>query len=219
MSAVERQRRPGGRSAQVRRSVHDATLELLAERGYEGFEIPEVAARAGVHRTTVYRRWQTKSALVVDTMLRQMEEQVPAPNTGALRSDLEQLLREVVVALSQPVVMETLRAQVAMATHDEHVRLFWATRFERSGVIVERAIARGELPAGTDAREFQEAAIAPLYLRALVTGGPVDDALIERVASRTLAAFGATPAQSSSPKASRPAAAGRRRRRASSTGK
>ena len=179
----------------MRRSVQEATLALLSERGYEGFEIPEVAARAGVNRTTVYRRWKTKSALVADTMLVHMAEQVPAPDTGNLRSDLERLMREVVAVLEQPAVMEVLRAQVILAAGNEQVRAareaFWATRFERSGAIVERAIARGELPPGTDPRELQEFAIAPLYLRALVTGGPVDDDLVESIVRRTLAAFSA----------------------------
>lgn len=185
--------RPGGRSARVRESVQEATLALLAERGYDGFEIPEVAARAGVHRTTVYRRWKTKSALVGDTMVVHMAQQVPAPDTGSLRSDLERLMREVVAVLEQPAVMEVLRAQVVLAAGDEQVRAardaFWATRFERSGAIVERAIARGELPPDTDPRELQEFAIARLYLRALVTGGPVGDDVVESIVRRTLAAF------------------------------
>jgi AcrR family transcriptional regulator len=188
-------RRPGGRSAAVVLAVHRATLELLAERGYEGFEIPEAASRAGVHRTTVYRRWRTKSALVADTMLAHMAEQVPAPDTGALHTDLEQLLREVVAVLREPAVIETLRAQVALSESDESVRearrRFWSSRFQRSGVIVERAIERGEVPPETDPRELQEMAIAPLYLRGLVTGDPIDDELIETSVRRTLAAFSA----------------------------
>ena len=187
--------RPGGRSARVRQTVQEATLALLSERGYEGFEIPEVAARAGVNRTTVYRRWKTKSGLVADTMLAHMAEQVPAPDTGSFRSDLELLVREVVAVLEQPAVREVLRAQVVLAAADEQVQAaraaFWATRFERSGAIVERAIARGELPPDTDPRELQEFAIAPLYLRALVTGGPLGEGLVEKIVRRTLAAFSA----------------------------
>src|SRR5688572_33420223 len=84
--------RPGGRSARVRSAVLEATLELLAERGYDGAEVPEVARRAGVHPTTVYRRWGTKSRLVGEALLERSRPLTPTPDTGSLRPDLGRLL-------------------------------------------------------------------------------------------------------------------------------
>src|SRR5688572_31365663 len=91
-SEASRRPRPGGRSARVRAAVLAATLELLAERGYEGAELPEIARRAGVHPTTVYRRWDTKAKLVGEALLEQAATLSPTPDTGALRTDLERLL-------------------------------------------------------------------------------------------------------------------------------
>src|SRR5262245_64597066 len=89
-----RRPRPGGRSARVRAAVLAATLELLAERGFERTELPEVARRAGVHATTVYRRWGAKVRLVGEALLERARPLTPTPDTGTLRSDLEQLLGE-----------------------------------------------------------------------------------------------------------------------------
>lgn len=194
---IQRRSRPGGRSARVVAAVREATLELLLEQGYDGFEIPDAARNAGVHSSTIYRRWPTKQELVADTIGNHMEQQIPMPDTGSLARDLEQLSREVAAVLAQPPLLALLRVQVALVDSTDGVReasqRFWDTRFGRSAVIAERAIARGELSSGTDAKEFNEFAIAPLYLRALVTGRTIDDAFIHTCVRRTLRAFDAAP--------------------------
>ncbi|WP_454195970.1 TetR/AcrR family transcriptional regulator [Nocardia sp. Marseille-Q1738] len=190
---VERRPRPGGRSARVVAAVRQATLELLLRQGYDGFEIPDVARLAGVHPTTIRRRWPNKQDLVADTVLTHMDEQIPIPDTGSLPGDLTQLVNEVVAVLARPPLLALLRAQVALVDSAPSVRVasrrFWTARFEGSAAIVERAIARGELPDDTDPLEFNETAIAPVYLRILVTGEPVDDGFIRRSVERTLRAF------------------------------
>src|SRR4051812_41212301 len=92
-------RRPGGRSAAVRLAVHRATIELLEQVGYDGFELPEVASRAGVNKTTVYRRWTTKSQLIGDVLQDLAAAQVAAPDTGTLRDDLRTFLTDLAVTL------------------------------------------------------------------------------------------------------------------------
>src|SRR4029453_17126372 len=84
-------RRPGGRSARVRSAVLGATLALLAERGFDGLELPEVAVRAGVNASTVYRRWGSKTRLVGEALLERARPLSPTPDTGALRTDRERL--------------------------------------------------------------------------------------------------------------------------------
>jgi AcrR family transcriptional regulator len=78
----------------VRAAVLSATLDVLAERGFEGLELPEVARRAGVHATSIYRRWRSKHRLVGEALLEQGRPLSPTPDTGALHTDLERLLTE-----------------------------------------------------------------------------------------------------------------------------
>ncbi|MFD0359929.1 TetR/AcrR family transcriptional regulator [Nocardia sp. GCM10030253] len=195
---TQRRSRPGGRSARVVGAVHKATFDLLLQHGYYGFEIPDVARIAGVHPTTIYRRWQDKQDLVADAMLAHMAQQIGTPDTGSLRGDLAELIHDVAAVLMRPPMLALLRVQVAMADTAPNVRAagqrFWTTRFGHSAAIVERAIARGELSDGTDPQEFNEFAIAPLYLRVLVTDGSVDDDFIRNCVHRTLRAFDATGA-------------------------
>src|SRR5512132_695784 len=83
-----RPRRPGGRSARVRAAVLRATIAELLRTGYAGLSVEAVADRAGVHKTTVYRRWGTLQQLVTDALLAHVSAKVPQPDTGTLRSDL-----------------------------------------------------------------------------------------------------------------------------------
>src|SRR6266511_5046821 len=81
-------RRPGGRSARVRSDAIAATLAELAERGYAALSLESIARRAGVHKTTLYRRWGTREELVLEAMLARAGEHISVPDTGSLRGDL-----------------------------------------------------------------------------------------------------------------------------------
>lgn len=183
-------RRPGGRSTRVRQAVLAATIELLLETGYSGLTIEAVAARASVHKTTVYRRWTTREALVADALLGRMETRVPMPDTGALRADLVALTTAVAANLTSPEGNALLKTLVASGTHLGAVRTagrqFWATRFALARELVRRGIARGDLPPDTDPDLVIEGLIAPLYLRLLVTGQDVDARYAERVVDLVL---------------------------------
>src|SRR5215212_9632406 len=96
--------RPGGRSARVRQAVLAATSQLLDEAGYAGVEVPEVARLAGVHPTTIYRRWRTKERLVGDVLLERSEPLSPTPDTGSLAKDLRCLMRDGVALIRTPAV-------------------------------------------------------------------------------------------------------------------
>jgi AcrR family transcriptional regulator len=194
-SSPYRGARPGGRSARVRAAVLDAALELLGEGGYDALTLPEVARRAAVHPTTVYRRWHSKQGLLTDAMLAHAERQLPPPDTGSLRGDLLQLLRDLTELLSEKPVRALLSAMLADTTADAELSRqrtrYWHERFSLAAPIVERAVARGELPAAVATQELIEAAAAAVHMRALVTGGALDEAFLERHVDRTLAAFGA----------------------------
>src|SRR5215211_4133853 len=80
--------RPGGRTARVREAVMQATLEILAEKGFEGTGLAEIGKRAGVHTATVYRRWGSKRRLVGEAMLTRTEPLFLPPDLGSFRADL-----------------------------------------------------------------------------------------------------------------------------------
>ena len=81
-------RRVGGRSARVQESVLKSVFELLGEKGPSDFSIADVAARAGVHETSIYRRWPSRETLIIEACRNFAEDVMPIPDTGALRTDL-----------------------------------------------------------------------------------------------------------------------------------
>lgn len=185
--------RPGGRSARVVADVHAATLALLAEVGYESLQLSDVAKRAQVNKTTVYRRWPTKAALVADLLTNFTRAAVATPDTGSLQGDLEQLLRDVVTALANRAVRAVLYGTLTGADDSEDVRCaqarFWEERFRLSGAIVDRAVTRGEIPPGTDPRALLETATGPVYFRALFTADAVTPEYLRDTAQRAVRAF------------------------------
>lgn len=187
--------RPGGRSARVRHLVLWATLELLAEGGYDAIELPEIARRAGVHPATVYRRWGTKVRLVGEAMLEERSAPLSrAPDTGSLQADLQQLVEEGTALMRTPAVRALFQVLLADALDPppEMTRArdrFWEAHRVEAAKIVQRAVARGELPADTDAEELIELVIGPALVRMVVSGRPLDEAMARTVASRIVSAF------------------------------
>lgn len=183
----ERSRRPGGRAATVVAAVRQAAEELLEEVGYEGLVLTEVAARARVNKTTVYRRWPSKVDLVTDLFLSRTAQQDVGRDTGSLVGDLTALLQDVVCNVNSPAARAVLSALIG-GVLDEEARgareAFWAERYRRGAAITERAAERGELPRGTDARLLLEDACSPVYYRLLITGETVTDADIALFAQR-----------------------------------
>src|SRR5262245_64364232 len=106
--------RLGGRSARVRAAVLDATLALLREEG-DTFTIPRVAARAGVHETSIYRRWGTREALIVDAVTSRIGAEIPIPDTGSLRDDLVQFLVACIRFLAAPLGTQLVRSTATAA--------------------------------------------------------------------------------------------------------
>jgi AcrR family transcriptional regulator len=193
--AVQREgrvQRPGGRSARVRAAVLAATLAELADRGYSGASLDDVAARAEVHKTTVYRRWRTKEALVLDAMLEQASQTVAVPDTGSLRGDLLELARRSAAIQTSAAGEAVIRAVAGEAPGNPQIaaasRRFWAERLQLDRTILQRARDRGEIGAATPHRPVIEALLGPLYFRLLVSGEPLDDAYIEGVVDLVYAA-------------------------------
>ncbi|WP_328861278.1 TetR/AcrR family transcriptional regulator [Streptomyces sp. NBC_00306] len=184
--------RPGGRTARVRTAVLEAAGDALVEHGFHGLDLADVARRANVGKTTVYRRWSTVTGLVADLLEDMAEQSVARTDTGNLSDDLRANARLVVGTLTDPRQGSLFKAVIAAATCDDRttqaLNRFYATRIEEWAPCVEAAVSRGELPAGTDAREVIRAVSAPLYYRLLASGDPLDEATADRAAAAAEAA-------------------------------
>jgi AcrR family transcriptional regulator len=177
-------RRPGGRSARVRTSVLSATTEILAERGYDALSYEEVAERADVHRTTLYRWWPTKADLVLDATLTQAGSVVQMRDTGDLEADVLAFLRAVARNVTSPLgralLIATARSHGDTAT-DELRRRFWDERFRLASARLEDAKSSGQVPSDADPAVLIEALISPIHFRALITGAPITDRFLRSV--------------------------------------
>ncbi|MFF8618911.1 TetR/AcrR family transcriptional regulator [Streptomyces sp. NPDC015350] len=182
-------RRPGGRAARVRQAVLAATMEVLAEKGVARLGIAEVAARAGVNETTVYRRWGNREKLVLDAMLTWSNESIPVPDTGAVRTDFAAFARALAEYLATPTGRAVARA-ASLGPDDPELagawQTFWQSRLDQVGVIVGRAVERGELPADTDTALALELLCSPLQTRSLLGHRPIEPDLPERLADTLL---------------------------------
>lgn len=184
--------RPGGRTARVRAAVLRAAGDTLAERGFAALDLADVARRAEVGKTTVYRRWGTVTGLVADLLADMAETSLPRTETGSLLSDLKANARLVQRTLADPRQGALLKAVIAAATCDartaEALHRFYDIRVEEWAPCVEQAIERGEAPEGTDTREVVRAVSAPLYYRLLTTADGLDETDADRAAEAAAAA-------------------------------
>ncbi|MFJ2863280.1 TetR/AcrR family transcriptional regulator [Kitasatospora sp. NPDC087314] len=184
--------RPGGRTARVRAAVLRAAEDALVEHGFSGLDLGDVAQRAEVGRTTVYRRWGTTSALVADLLTDMAEQSLPRTRTGSLAEDLRANARLVQRTLADPRQGALFRAVIVAATCDpgaaEALRRFYLRRVEEWAPCVTEAVERGELPSDTDEFEAVRAVSAPLYHRMLTTAEPLDEAAADRAAAAAEAA-------------------------------
>jgi AcrR family transcriptional regulator len=174
----------------VRADVLAATLDLLQRTAFAGLTVEAVAERSGVHRTTIHRRWPTRAALVADALLEVSAAQVAVPDTGRLRSDLRRFARAVRDAISTPLaksIVSALSDPRASRELAEVARRFWETRFSATRAIVERAIERGEIPRGTDARFVVEALGGPIWFRVFVVSEPAGDRFVHRLVDAVIA--------------------------------
>jgi AcrR family transcriptional regulator len=189
-----RPRRPG-----VEQAVFEATLRLLATRDYGEISIETMAERAGVSRTTIYRRWRSKAAVVAAAVSSLYLDRVEVPDTGSLSQDLVTLLTETyrVMADGDGRVLEKLVRQSGQIPElTELVRSILYARRRMYATILNRAIARGEMPPEADQELLLDLLLGPLWFRLLVSGAPITPAAARSVVELVLT--GAVP-QSSTP--------------------
>jgi AcrR family transcriptional regulator len=189
--------RPRGRplDQRVRGAAIEATLDLIAERGVRGLTTAAVAERAGISKATMYRRWRSKEALVVDAVASLVSE-IAIPDTGSLREDVRALLRDAVrlYADSRPGrLIPDLVAEMARspAVADAVRSGFLAQRRAALASVLDRARERGELRRDVDTDLCLDLLGGVVYYRFLITGGPLNrrvaddltDALMRAIAT------------------------------------
>ena len=162
--------------------MRDTTLAELADRGYSGLTVEGVAARSGVHKTTVYRRWGNVAGLIADALEMAGGEPWPVPDTGTVEGDLRALARLVADGFADPREGPVSTAFVSAAVQDADAARALHAFF------IARAVARGELSADVDPAEVVRAAVAPVYYRLFISREPVDAAMADRAAGAALAA-------------------------------
>jgi AcrR family transcriptional regulator len=184
--------RPGGRTAAVRDAVLRAAADLLVEDGLEGIELTAVAQRAGVGKSTVYRRWGSVPGLVADLLVDMADTSSPRPSTGVLRTDLLAQAKLIRRTLADERQGRLFKAIIAAATCDaltaRALAGFYRKRIDEVSPVVADAVARGEAPPGTDPAEVIRQLSAPLYYRFLTDTDPLTVADAERAVAVTMAA-------------------------------
>jgi AcrR family transcriptional regulator len=173
------------RSSEADDAILWATLDLLAERGYAGLTMEGIAARAGVGKATLYRRWKSCEEVIVAAVSGFVEAEIHIPDTGSLEEDLHLLMeRAVKTYRGRPgKIMPGLVAAMAdSAAVARAVRTRFLTDRRRAlAAVIDRAVARGELAMDVDEELALDFLGGPLFYRLLVTGGPLDDALVDGV--------------------------------------
>ncbi|WP_373083158.1 TetR/AcrR family transcriptional regulator [Zhongshania sp.] len=184
-----------GRAAKVVSDVLRSTCEELNDVGFSALRVEDVAERAGVNKTTIYRRWPTKNELVVEAIRNSYVTEHEFPDTGVLRDDLVQYLRIMIKRTKNPVArgaMLTLNNCTDPALKPIAEELLGRARGYRTS-IVQRGIERGELPAHTDAELVSDMFSAPILRRLMSLGETVKPAYIDSVVDIVLAGAKAVP--------------------------
>ncbi len=176
--------RTGGRSARVREAVLSAAVEELMHGGYSAMSVEAVATRAGVNKTTIYRRWPTLDDLLVDALNAWSLTALHVPDTGSIETDLLAIGQELADVLNggvgRQIAAMVLTAGLRSADLSEATRRYFDHPAVRAIPTVTRAIERGELPPETDAAALLATFRAPLFYQMVTTGDPIDEQLVTR---------------------------------------
>lgn len=184
------------RGDEVVQAVLAATRGVLAEHGFAALRIEDVAARAKVNKTTIYRRWPAKNQLVAAAAVSAGPAVASVPDTGALESDLRQFLRIAAIELQKDLgrgmlnllVVERSHPDVAEIVHtvDGYIRAL-------PRVMFERAVARGEIGAEIDIDVALGALLGAMYTRIVMEEKPIDARFIEQLTRLVMRGVGRQP--------------------------
>ncbi|WP_433166988.1 TetR/AcrR family transcriptional regulator [Kribbella sp. CA-247076] len=168
--------------------VLEAAVAEMRLRGYDGMSVDRVADRAGVAKTTIYRRWPSKAELVI-AMITELRASVPFEPSGDPRQDLTDLVTAVASALTAvptTLVADLMAAAAREPRVGESVRALWSERHAAVTAVVAQAQKRGLVPTHASPVVLVDQLVGPLYYRLLVTGEPITSAYARELVLSTL---------------------------------
>ncbi len=167
-----------------RASVLAETYRLLVEVGISGVSIDEISRRSGIAKTTIYRQWASRSALLLDACS-QLGTAAEIPDTGTVAGDLAALVRDLAHALALPGWPTVLPSIIDAAERDPDTarlhEMLHAGMMSPFHTVVARGFARGELSSDRDPSEVVAAVTGPLFYRRWFSREPIDDAFLAAV--------------------------------------
>src|SRR5829696_7988382 len=183
------------RDARADASILRAVLGLIADHGAEHLRIDDVAARAGVGKATIYRRYRSRDALLTAAVAAVVGD-IAIPDTGSTRDDLLALMRDAVAVYAGPPASRAMPELVAAMNRDAGVGRatregFLAPRRAALRSVLERGVERGDLRPDLDTELALDVLGGPLFYRLLITGGPIDEGLAAGVVELILRGFAA----------------------------
>ncbi|WP_018599429.1 TetR/AcrR family transcriptional regulator [Mycobacterium sp. 155] len=181
--------------------ILDAALRGVAELGYDRLSMDDIAARAGVGKAAIYRRWPSKPVVVADAIAhwRRRQGSVEPPNTGSLRGDIEALVAA--VPEFDDAGLSTIQVIVGVATAAMHNPVLAAALDDlvlspprqMVRLLLDHAQARGEIPPGRDLSLIPDVALGLNVLR-VMTGRPIDRVFVRRVLEDVILPLAGAPA-------------------------
>ena len=185
------------RTRRTNRAILDATRELLAEDSVGRLTVEGVAARSGVAKTTIYRRWKGKDELALAVLIDMVETVPPTPDLGDTRAELAAFVEAVVGILRGTLMGRVMQGIVSdLATNPDLGGAFRervvAVRLAEVRRLVARGVARGDLRPDADPELANELLFGPVYYRLLLSGAPLDPGLAARVANAAMSALAPT---------------------------
>ncbi|MFB7939469.1 TetR/AcrR family transcriptional regulator [Streptomyces sp. NPDC056049] len=201
MSTPTPRRAPAGAAVlreDVTEAIRAAVFEELAAVGFARMSIEGIARRAGVGKTAVYRRWKSKLALVMDLVGAVAAQGMPAPATGSLEGDVRALLTVASHALRHPIASQVIPELLVEAARQPEIAepVRTALLDGQEGVvaqIVREAVARGELPEGTDPARALDLVVGPLYWRLVVVRTDLPEGYVTDLARAAVAGLRTLP--------------------------
>lgn len=178
------------RSEEAHAAILGASIQLIREAGYEALTMDAIAARAGVGKATVYRRWKSKEFLVAEALERLMLG-IQVPDTGDVRSDVLAVMQTNLTLYRDPATTGLLASLVAAMVRSAPIAKalrggFISARRKALHAVLSRGVRRGEVRPDTDLQVAVDVLSAPLFFRALATGGRVDQPLISKTVAMVL---------------------------------
>lgn len=187
-----RQKRPGGRTADVTRRINEAILELMAEGGIEHCTFQNVAARAGIERSTLYRRNPDRWPTIMEAIIHLAERETAAFSSGAFRTDLIDTLLNLARVLNGPLgpPLMSVAAALQRGAAPGLAEQFWKSRQQLLAPMFDHAIEREELPADIDRDRLFAMAAGPIYFRRFIAGQTVTEDWVRTVVNQVCDSFG-----------------------------